>query len=118
MSNFPTDRYKYYTYTDKETKAIVVVAASTYCGKAVKGYAKCNPADTFDLEKGKTLAAARCAQKIANRRNKRAAAKLREAKENLNKAYEYYSKMSQYANDAWFEAQNAIVNTTEVYKTM
>ena len=53
-------RYKYYT-NNKD----VVVAVSSYAGKTVRGVAKCDPRDTFDIEKGKELAAARCNEKIA-----------------------------------------------------
>ena len=40
--------YKYYT----DNKSIVV-ALSSYAGKPVKGVAKCNPDDQFDLDDGK-----------------------------------------------------------------
>ena len=56
-------RYKYYT-NNKD----VVVAVSSYAGKTVRGVAKCDPRDTFDIEKGKELAAARCNEKIAEKK--------------------------------------------------
>lgn len=60
---FPLERYKY--QTDNKT---IVVAISTYAGKTVRGIAKCDPEDAFDLEKGKELAALRCAKKIEKMR--------------------------------------------------
>ena len=63
------DMTKYSFYTDGKTK---VVAVSTYAGKVVRGVAKCDVNDTFSLEKGKELAAARCNEKIAKKRFTRA----------------------------------------------
>ena len=63
------DMTKYSFYTDGKTK---VIAVSTYAGKAVRGVAKCDVKDTFSLEKGKELAAARCNEKIAKKRFTRA----------------------------------------------
>ena len=63
------DMTKYSFYTDGKTK---VVAVSTYAGKVVRGVAKCDVNDTFSLEKGKELAAARCNEKIAKKRFARA----------------------------------------------
>ena len=57
------DRYTYYNYVNKDGKQ-VVVAVSRHAGQTVKGYAVCDPADEFDLEVGKKLAAARCNQKV------------------------------------------------------
>ena len=57
-----------------------VIAVSSFAGQTVRGVAKCNPADEFDAEKGAALAAARCGLKIAQKRTKRAYAKVDEAK--------------------------------------
>ena len=66
---FPLEKYRFYTNGNK------VVAVSTYAGKTVRGVAKCAPEDTFDLEKGKEIAAARCAVRIAQKRYARAESK-------------------------------------------
>lgn len=50
----------------------VVVAISSYAGKTIVGIARCAPGDTFDVEIGKKLAAARCSLKVAEKRMKRA----------------------------------------------
>ena len=61
------DRYKYYQYVDKKGRQ-VVVAVSRHAGRTIKGYAICDPADEFDLEVGKKLAAARCNQKVLSKK--------------------------------------------------
>lgn len=60
-----------YTYKIDEKKR-TVVAFSTFAGKVVTGVARCAPADEFNIEDGKKLAAARCSLKIAEKRMKRA----------------------------------------------
>lgn len=58
-------KYSYFT-NGKDT----VVAVASYAGKRVRGIAKCNEMDEFDLAKGEKLAAARCNLKIAKMREK------------------------------------------------
>lgn len=86
--------YKYYTTGNK------VIAVSTFAGRPVKGIAKCNPVDTFDLEKGKQLAAARCNWKIAKKRLARATAKYSEARKEADAAVAYYDRMREYFMDS------------------
>ena len=43
---YSLDKYKYFTYYDKNGKK-TISAVSTYAGKTVKGYAKCDPRDNF-----------------------------------------------------------------------
>lgn len=102
--------YNYKFYTSKN----LVVAVTTYAGKIVKGKAKCNPEDTFDLEKGKALAAVRCNAKIAKKRVKRASGKFGEAIERYNKALEYLEEMTAYINDAEILEQRAEDELAEV----
>lgn len=102
------NKYKFYTSKN------LVVAVSTYAGKIVKGKAKCNPKDTFDLEKGKTLAAARCNAKIAKKRVERASGKFGEAIETYNKASEHLEEMTAYINDAEILEQRAEDELTEL----
>ena len=91
---YPMEKYKYYTTNNK------VIAVSTYAGKTVRGVAKCDPRDTFDLEKGKILAAKRCNEKVAKRRYARAQKRVKEAARDLQTAQNRYHKMLQYMNDA------------------
>lgn len=79
--------YKYKYVINEESKT--VVALSTFAGKVVRGVARCAPNDVFDVEKGKKLAAARCAMKIAHKRLRRAEALAKWA----NDTYKYYEKL-------------------------
>lgn len=63
---FPLEKYKYYV----DEKNRTVVAVQTFAKKAYRGIARCSEKDTFDVEKGKKLAALKCNLKIANERMK------------------------------------------------
>ena len=91
---YPIEKYRFYTTGNK------VIAVSTYAGKTVRGVARCAPEDTFDMEKGKQIAAARCAVRIAEKRFSRAERKETEAWNALKQAESYMNKMSEYVNDA------------------
>lgn len=97
------NKYKCYAFESKKadgTKVPTVVAISTYAGQTVKGYAKLNPADEFNWEKGRDLAIARCAQKIATKRANRAAQKLAEAQNTLDAVAARVADMVNYFNDS------------------
>lgn len=100
MNNYPIEKYKYFTNGHK------VIAVSSYAGKTVRGVANCSSTDEFSFEKGKQLAAARCALKIANKRVVRAQKKYKEANKLADDAYDYRDKMEEYLDDA-YEAQGA-----------
>lgn len=105
-------RYKFYIADNK------VIAVSSYAGKTVKGVAKCSPEDTFDVEKGKQLAAARCNAKIAEKREKRAWEKVSEAEEAVNKASEYYDKMRVYCNDSVIAREEAETELDDILESL
>ena len=95
--------YKFYQYNrlrEDGTINVRIVAVSSFAGKPVKGYADLHPKDEFDLEYGKALAAARCAEKIAAKRCKRAYNKVDEATAQFNAAMNHLQKMMQYEADA------------------
>lgn len=94
--------YTYIVCRNKETgePTGTVIAISRYAGKPVRGVAKCNPGDEFDIEFGKNLASARCNLKIAQKRNKRASEKYLEAVAERNKANERLQKMKNYFCDS------------------
>ena len=98
---------KYNFYTDGKTK---VVAVSTYAGKVVRGVAKCDANDTFSLEKGKELAAARCNQKIAKKRLTRAENKRREIIEENHKIVIAIKKAIRYEEDS----ENALIDAENI----
>ncbi len=100
--NYPIEKYKII-----ETKNSVI-AISTYAGKTVKGIAKCDPRDGFDSEKGKQLAIARCAAKIAYKRQERAKRCLATAEKNLAEAQRWVDKMTSYCTDSMSAASAAI----------
>ena len=95
--------YKFYQFNRTRadsTECVRIAAVSSFAGKPVKGYADCHPADQFDEEYGQALAAARCAEKIAEKRCKRAYNKVDEAKDAVNAALAHLMKMMQYEADA------------------
>lgn len=92
---YPLEKYRFYTNGKK------VFAVSTYAGKEVRGVASCHPNDTFDLQYGKALAAARCEAKVAQKRLKRAQQKKSEALNIALAAEEHYTRMQSYYNDAY-----------------
>ena len=65
MRNYAT---KVYNYVDKKTGTHIVKAVTRYAGKYVEAIAKCDPADTFDLEFGTKIALTRLDLKIAKKR--------------------------------------------------
>ena len=96
---FPIEKYKYYTMKNAKGNN-KIVAVTTYAGKTVRGVAVCDSKDTFDFEKGKELAATRCAYKVAMKRYGRAAKKLKEACDALSDAYTHMDKMGKYYIDS------------------
>lgn len=100
--NYPIEKYKIIVH-DHE-----VIAISTYAGKTVKGVAKADPRDEFDVEVGKKLAIARCAAKIAVKRQNRAKKCLATAQARLAEAQAWETKMSDYVSDSMIEASKAV----------
>ena len=100
---FPIEKYNFYI----DEKNEMVIAVSSYAGRTVKGKAKCDPRDEFDLEKGKKLAAARCNAKVAKKRSSHACNRLKDAERILHDAYKYYGKMCTYASDACNELEKS-----------
>lgn len=109
---YPIEKYRYYNAGNK------IIAVSTYAGKTVRGVAICDPEDTFSLEKGKELAAARCAMKIATKRFGRATKKLSEAEEKVYQAQDFADKMLDYYDDAWAEVCEVQDHLNEVLLDM
>ena len=112
---YSLDKYKFYQFKN-DNGGMTIVAASTYAGKTVKGYAKCDPRDEFDIEKGKKLAAARCNLKIAEKRKMRAGNKYIEASIEADQATEYFDRMKQYFMDADDQVDEARTELNELMK--
>lgn len=107
--DYPLEKYKFIHSGNK------VIALSTDAGKTIRGTATCAKGDEFNLEFGKKLAAARCAEKIARRRYKRAWNKYVEAHEAFKKATvrdymkkSYYKEASAKYNRAIMEICNLL----------
>ena len=98
---YPLEKYKYYQAGNK------VIAVSTFAGRTVRGIAKCNPKDSFDLEKGKKLAALRCNEKVAKRRFARARKKCDQAYQAYLDADEAYNKAIDYEEDSFDQLERA-----------
>ena len=94
---YPIEKYKFYSNGSK------VIAVSSYAGRTVRGVANCYDSDEFSLEKGKKLAALRCAEKIATKRLARASRKVSEAYNTYIEAENYLDKMADYRDDAIYE---------------
>lgn len=103
-------RNKYKFYNDGNRK---IIAVSTYAGKTVRGVAKADPRDAFDVTKGEDLAMARCAEKIAAKRMRRAEKELAKAEQAAEIAQRRVNKMKSYLNDsaaAWKIATDNRIN--------
>ena len=87
-----------------------IIVVSHYAGKAVKGYAKCSPVDTFSYETGKDLATLRCDEKIAKKRIKRAQMRLAEAQEAFSAAQKQLLDMQSYLTES--KAELTTIQTT------
>jgi len=96
--------YNNYKYIETPNK---VIALSTYAGKTVRGVAKCHPNDTFDVEFGHKLAAARCNAKIARKRLARAFDQYCEVINKRSDIELEYRKCNKYLEDATAQCQEA-----------
>lgn len=109
---YPIEKYKFYTNGSR------VIAVSTYAGKIVRGVAVCHVDDTFSLEKGKKLAALRCAEKIARKRLNRAEHKVDEAYWAYVDAEAYLNKMCDYKDDALYELNEVITAKNDMLNSL
>ena len=106
MKDYPLEKYKFYIHGNR------VIAVSTYSGRTVRGVAVCAEGDSFDVEKGKELAAARCNMRIAEKRAARAHKKWNEAALACGAAEAHYEKMNDYYDDA-LEAYDIALQAVE-----
>lgn len=114
---FNLDKYKFAFFKDENGKT-TVSARSTYAGKTVKGYAKCDPRDNYDVESGKALAAARCNAKIAEKRVARAQRQVAKAAQMVKDAQAYEAKMRAYLSDSIVEADDAEAHVADLLAKM
>lgn len=109
---YPIEKYRFYTNGSR------VIAVSTYAGKTVRGVAVCHTGDEFSLEKGKELAALRCAEKIAKKRIARAERKIDEAYRARIDAEDHFVKMINYKNDALYELNEVIAAKNDMFDNL
>lgn len=100
---YPVEKYNIVVHQHKDYKTTEIIAYSTYAGKVVKGNAIVHENDTYDEAKGTKLAIARCAEKIARKRQARSARLLKKAHDQLKMAQKYVDDMAQYNADACAE---------------
>ena len=97
---FGPEKYNIVVHQHPEYTGVEIIAWSTYAGKAVYGKAICRVGDTYDEETGKKLAIARCANKIARKRLKRANKLCNEANAQIKAAMKHSENMEHYYSDA------------------
>jgi hypothetical protein len=108
-------KFEYRYKIDEENRT--VVAISSFAKKVVVGVARCSPSDTFDVEKGKQLAAARCNLKIAEKRLKRAIACADEAEEQAELWCARAAQMSEYEVESTEAFERAFAELKSLEKT-
>ena len=109
---FPLEKYRFYFHDNR------VIAVSTYAKQTVRGTAICDASDSYDVETGKKLAAARCNEKIAAKRLKRASEKFRQAENELRAAQDRMNKMREYLNDSVIGYNEAAIETDTLVKNL
>lgn len=115
---YPMNKYRIFEFVDKKTGRLTIKAESTYAGKRVRGVATCHPNDAYVPETGTKLAVLRCAEKIAEKRMKRAQKCVDVAEREMVEAQRKYFKMTAYLNDAKTEYGEAVEELNEFMNEM
>lgn len=115
---YPVEKYNIVVHQNKDYKTTEIIAMSTYAGQVVKGKAICHINDTYDEEKGKKLAIARCAEKIARKRQARSVRLLKKANEQFKMAQKYVDDMAKYNADACAEVVEAQIDLQNILANM
>lgn len=106
------DTHKYTYYINEEAR--VVVALSTFAKKPVRGIAKCDPRDEFSQSEGMELAAARCNERIAEKRADNASRRLASAKKQYEEAVKHLKDMESYYEGAQVKLNQARADLEEI----
>lgn len=91
-----------------------IIAVSTYAGHTVRGKAKCHPADNYDEELGKQIAASRCNVKIANKRYNNLFRQYIKAKQEKDAAIVKFSNYANRLNEARMSRNEAMVQLDDL----
>lgn len=110
---YPIEKYRYF-HAKTASGQDKIIAVTTYAGKTVRGVAICHPVDSYDEQKGKELAAARCAIKVAKKRLIRASKKKDEANIALTAIEKHFGDMEEYVADAEIEFDECVNHLAEV----
>lgn len=109
---YPIDKYKFVVRPARIDKSGIehgqeVIAISHYANKPVKGIAKCDPRDEFNLGYGKEIAAARCNQKVCEKRAVTLTKKCEDIARQLDELTVLYNKMCSHKRKAFEELNEA-----------
>ena len=115
---YPINKYKIVVHQHKDYGSTEIIAYSTYAGKVVHGKAICHANDEYNEQKGTQLAVARCAEKIARKRQARANSLLVKAQRQAVEAQKYVTNMMAYAADAKTEVAVAQAELDAILKSM
>ena len=115
---YPIEKYNIVIHQHPTYHTTEIIAYSTYAGKVVKGKAICHINDHYDEQKGIKLAAARCAEKIAHKRQARATKLLAKAQRQAQEAQTYLTNMMMYVADAKSEVASTKAEVAEILKSM
>ena len=109
MRNYETNVYDYI-----EKDIHVVKAVTTYEGKAVYAYAKCDPNDNFDLEFGTKLALKRLDYKIALKRAAHAKEYAKLCRADLEHVEHYKKRLKKTIESAEISYSNRMVEVNQL----
>ena len=118
MAKYPIEKYNIAIHQHKDYGTVETIAWSTYAGKVVRGKAICHIEDTYNEQKGIKLAVARCAERIALKRQARAEKLLAKAQHQMQVAQKYLIDMTNYADDARLEVTNAKAEVADILSKM
>lgn len=104
-----------YTYSFSENR---VYCMTYYAGKTIKGVAKRDPEDEFDIEVGKKLAKARCDVKLYKAKVKRKTERARIANEEFLKALQHLNNAQKYTDEAVNAYLECLKNLEELEKSL
>ena len=115
---YPIEKYNIVIHQHPQYGGVEIIAYSTYAGKVVRGKAICHVDDNYDEEKGKKLAVARCAERIARKRQARAEKLVVKAADKKAEAQKYLTDMMHYAADARDEVKQCQTELAEIIASM
>ena len=105
---------KYHFYYNAENNS--VICTTSYKNQTIRGVAKCDPEDNFNMKDGKKLSYLRCRKKHAKKKRNRAHKAYRDAIVALSTAQENLNNMRGFFEDAEMQLQN-VTEELETFET-